>query len=245
MTRPRRLAALLLTLATPATAIEYKVDRSHSTVGFTVPIMGGLSEVTGKFSDFQVTLTGSEADPAGGHVLAIIRTGSIDTGIAKRDEDLRSDGFFDATRFPEIRFESRSIRKTGDGWEAAGPLTMHGVTRDIVLPFRFTGRFASSPEDDRPLIGLEGDDEPRPARFRDPLGARHAGDLRRRRGPRRHHPSGGQLGPIPLEVERSLAHGPLGPLGETMPGNDLGQQDGWSRAGGERKNGEDTSHFPS
>src|ERR1700720_604098 len=106
-----RPALLLLCAAQALVATDYKPDRNHSTVGFSVPIMGGLSKVTGKFTDFQIRLSGDDADLSRGSVSATIQTASIDTGIVDRDKDLRSAGFFDAAKYPEIRFESRSIRK--------------------------------------------------------------------------------------------------------------------------------------
>jgi polyisoprenoid-binding protein YceI len=151
-----RLAAavLVVSVASSLWATDYKLDQNHSTVGFSVPIMGGLSKVTGKFSDFRVTLSGDETDMSKGSVSAVIKTASIDTGIADRDADLRSKGFFDAATNPEISFQSRTIRKAGDHWEAIGPLAMHGVTKEIVLPFWVAGRFQASPDDKQPLIGI-------------------------------------------------------------------------------------------
>ena len=150
-----RPALLLLCAAQALVATDYKPDRNHSTVGFSVPIMGGLSKVTGKFTDFQIRLSGDDADLSRGSVSATIQTASIDTGIADRDKDLHSAGFFDAAKYPEIRFESRSIRKAGDHWEAVGPLVMHGVTREIVLPFWVVGRFQGPPDDEERLIGIK------------------------------------------------------------------------------------------
>ena len=151
-----RLAAavLVVSVASSLWATDYKLDQNHSTVGFSVPIMGGLSKVTGKFADFRVTLSGDETDMSKGSVSAVIKTASIDTGIADRDADLRSKGFFDAATNPEISFQSRTIRKASDRWEAIGPLTMHGVTKEIVLPFWVAGRFQASPDDKQPLIGI-------------------------------------------------------------------------------------------
>jgi polyisoprenoid-binding protein YceI len=151
-----RLAAAVLVISAASSlwAADYKPDKNHSTIGFSVPIMGGLSRVTGKFTDFQVTLSGDETDLSKGSVAALIKTASIDTGIADRDADLKSKGFFDAPTNPEISFQSRRIRKAGDHWEAIGPLTMHGVTKEIVLPFWIAGRFQASPDDKRPLIGI-------------------------------------------------------------------------------------------
>jgi polyisoprenoid-binding protein YceI len=69
--------------------------------------------------------------------VARIEVGSIDTGIQKRDDHLRSADFFNIGKFPEITFQSRSVKRTGDHeGDIAGDLTMHGVKRPIVLHVR-------------------------------------------------------------------------------------------------------------
>lgn len=133
---------LVLTLFLSAYAAgtrEYKIDNNHSTVGFSVPILGGLSQVTGKFSSFDINLQADEKDIAKSTVRAVIKTASIDTGIDARDNHLRNADFFDAEKFPEIVFQSTSVKKRGKGFVATGDLTMHGVTKQIELPFTVTG----------------------------------------------------------------------------------------------------------
>jgi polyisoprenoid-binding protein YceI len=118
---------------------EYKIDNNHSTVGFSVPILGGLSQVTGKFSNFDINLQADEKDITRSTVRAVIKTASIDTGIDARDNHLRTGDFFDAEKFPEIIFQSTSVKKRGKGFVAIGDLTMHGVTKPVELPFTITG----------------------------------------------------------------------------------------------------------
>ena len=124
---------------TPATLRVTRFDTNHSTVLFRIPILAGLSEVAGKFTDFSAQVLYDSASPARSTVVATIKTASIDTGIAARDQDLRSAHFFDADKFPEIRFESTRIEKTAGGWRALGNLTMHGVTKPVTLNLRMTG----------------------------------------------------------------------------------------------------------
>lgn len=118
---------------------EYKIDTNHSTVGFSVPIMGGLSKVRGKFSDFDIVLQNDEKDITKSSVKVVIKVASIDTGIGARDTHLKTADFFDAAKFPEITFESTMIKKAGKGFVAIGNLTMRGVTKQIALPFSVTG----------------------------------------------------------------------------------------------------------
>jgi polyisoprenoid-binding protein YceI len=68
-----------------------------------------------------------------------IKTGSIDTKNAKRDEHLRSPDFFDAAKYPDITFKSKRIEKSGEDYVAVGDLAMRGVVKEIKLPFTFAG----------------------------------------------------------------------------------------------------------
>lgn len=72
-------------------------------------------------------------------VQATIKSASINTGIAGRDEHLRSADFFECAKYPEITFVSSEIRKSNDGFIARGDFTMHGVTKRVELPFAVTG----------------------------------------------------------------------------------------------------------
>ena len=146
--------ALICSLASGLSAApEYKVDRNHSNVGFAAPILGGLSKVHGKFTDFAVELKFDERDLAASSIRAVIKPASIDTGIPDRDEHLRGPDFFDVARFPEAVFSSSRIERTADGFVAHGKLTLRDVTKEIALPFRLTGRFASN-DDKGPLETL-------------------------------------------------------------------------------------------
>ena len=139
---PRRLlaAGLVLVVAVAAPALEYRIAQNHSTVGFAVPILGGLSKVRGKFTDFAITLKFDEADLAGSSIGATIKTASIDTGIADRDKHLRSADFFDAEKIPALVFQSTRIEGKNGHYVMHGTFTMHGVSKEVALPFAVTGR---------------------------------------------------------------------------------------------------------
>jgi polyisoprenoid-binding protein YceI len=68
-----------------------------------------------------------------------IKTASINTDNTSRDNDLRSAGFFDAEKFPEITFQSKSVEKKGNDYVAHGTLTIKGVSKDVDLPFELKG----------------------------------------------------------------------------------------------------------
>ena len=138
------ICGLLFTIAVVAqvsTSRPYAIDNSHSTVGFSVPILGGLSQVKGKFTDFAITLNNDEKDITKSSVSVVIKATSVDTGIEGRDRHLRTADFFDVEKFPEITFKSEQIEKKGKQFIAHGPLTMHGVTKEIELPFTVNGTF--------------------------------------------------------------------------------------------------------
>lgn len=128
------MALLLLAAATARTTLAadtYQVDPAHSTIGFSIAHLV-INEVKGRFGEFTGTLT-----VAGNRITAIrgtIQVKSIDTGIAKRDEHLRSPDFFDAEKFPTIAFESKRIEQRGAKQIVTGTFTMHGINKEIVLP---------------------------------------------------------------------------------------------------------------
>jgi len=126
-------------VAQVSTSRPYPIDNNHSTVGFSVPILGGLSQVKGKFTDFAITINNDEKDITKSSVSVVIKAASVDTGIERRDAHLRNADFFDVEKFPEITFKSERIERKGKQFIAHGPLTMHGVTKQIALPFTVTG----------------------------------------------------------------------------------------------------------
>jgi polyisoprenoid-binding protein YceI len=114
-----------------------KIDRNHSTIGFSVPILGGLSEVEGKFTEFAISILYDTLDVTHSSVTAAIAARSINTGISERDDHLRSGDFFDVERFPEIRFTSDQIEGSDTQVVVRGELSLHGVKRPISLPMTF------------------------------------------------------------------------------------------------------------
>ena len=114
------------------------VEPNHSTVGFVVPIAGGVTRVTGKFTDFSLDLDYVNQDMTQSSVVFTIQATSINTGINQRDEHLRSADFFEVEKYPEIVFKSTAIRKTGETYEMDGTFTMHGITKNVTIPFELT-----------------------------------------------------------------------------------------------------------
>lgn len=138
--RGRILAGFLgLLLAVPAGAGEaFQIDRAHSHVNFEIRHL--ISTVTGSFKDFGGTIDLDRADLTKSSVDFAIQTASIDTGQEGRDKHLQSPDFFDAEKYPQITFKSKKIiQKSAEYYDVIGDFTMHGVTKEIILPVKFLG----------------------------------------------------------------------------------------------------------
>lgn len=129
----------LAVVSSSAAANEaFKIDPAHSTIAFKVRHLLGTAK--GKFTKFNGTIDVDREHPEKSSVTVSIQTASIDTAIAKRDEHLRGDDFFNVQKFPEITFKSRRVKQTGpNAGEIAGDLTMHGATREITLRVELLG----------------------------------------------------------------------------------------------------------
>jgi polyisoprenoid-binding protein YceI len=110
----------------------WNIDPSHSTAEFSVRHMM-ITNVKGRFGKLAGTVEYDPAHPELTKLEATIDATSIDTRDEKRDAHLRSADFFDVEKFPTLTFTSTEVKKTGDGFTALGNLTMHGVTKPIVL----------------------------------------------------------------------------------------------------------------
>jgi polyisoprenoid-binding protein YceI len=149
--------ALVLTVSAAAepspasTAFVLDVEPNHSTVGFAVPIVAGMTRVTGKFNRFAVRIVYDPNDLGRCRVDATIDAASVQTGIDARDADLRGDEFLAVGRHPTLRFTSRRVERRADGYVAIGALAIRGVTRPLELPFRVT---AVSWDEGRPRLGI-------------------------------------------------------------------------------------------
>ena len=131
------VAATLACVAPAGAAIDlsrdkYDLDTAHSAITFSVDFMG-LSKVEGRFARYQGTVLYDEADVTKSSVTMLIRAASIWTGSDFRDNHLRTAEFFDVEKFPLITFQSQRVVKQGDGFVLIGPLTMHGVTREVAI----------------------------------------------------------------------------------------------------------------
>jgi len=127
--------AVLLSMLAPLSMASQKfaVDSGHSKIGFRVTL-AKVADVEGRFTDYNATITYNEADLTKSSVTATIKTASISTADADRDKDLKSASFFDAAKYPTIRFQSKSIDKKGNDYVMTGTLTIRDVARDVTIP---------------------------------------------------------------------------------------------------------------
>ena len=119
-------------------ADTYVIDRNHTNVGFIAKHLV-ISKVHGRFTDFSGTIQWDDQDLSKSSLQGTIKVASINTGAENRDEDLRSDSFFDAAKYPEITFASSKIEKQEDGYLIHGTLTMHGVSKEVSFPAKLNG----------------------------------------------------------------------------------------------------------
>ena len=131
------LALLLPALAAAEVAV-YKVDPDHSGVSFTIRHF--VTNVPGRFKDFDGAVKYDKQNPAASTVSFTIQAASIDTDNADRDNHLRGEDFFDVQKFPTITFSSTSVKAVdADTLEVTGDLTMHGVTKKVTVPVEVLG----------------------------------------------------------------------------------------------------------
>jgi polyisoprenoid-binding protein YceI len=133
---------------------EYAIDAGHSIVEFSIGF--AFSRVKGRFTQVHGTILYDPADPGNSSVSVIIEANSLDTGWPHRDEHLRTSDFFEVERFPNIIFQSEQVRSSGAAWLAEGPLTMHGVSKRIAIPFRFARAPVRSPESRSMILNATG-----------------------------------------------------------------------------------------
>jgi polyisoprenoid-binding protein YceI len=122
----------LVMMAGGALATSYTVDRAHSSVEFKVRHMA-ISKVRGSFSDFDATFTYVTGEPQSWQARATIQAASIDTGVERRDDHLRSAEFLEVDKYPTIEFTTSQVVPVDGGYLMKGELTMHGVTRPVEL----------------------------------------------------------------------------------------------------------------
>ncbi len=126
------VAALLLTLSAAAQD-AWQVDPAHTAAQFSVRHLA-VSTVRGGFTKTSGSVVYDPANPDKSSIQVSIDAASVDTRVEKRDNDLRSPNFLDAQKYPTITFQSKKVEAAGEGkLKVTGDLTIHGVTKEVVL----------------------------------------------------------------------------------------------------------------
>ncbi|WP_164914073.1 YceI family protein [Aquimarina sediminis] len=124
---------------TNAQKSNWQIDPAHSTIGFSIPYFK-VGEIKGIFSDYSGSFVENEGEITAINI--VIKTVSIHTNQQKRDEHLRTNDFFGAEHYPEIKFVSSSFTKISDKeYELKGNLTMSGITKEIILKATYKGSY--------------------------------------------------------------------------------------------------------
>lgn len=131
------LAAFLLVAGFATAQTTWKIDKSHSKVGFSVVHMV-VSEVEGKFNDFDASVISKSDDFNGAEVEFSAKVASIDTDNEKRDGHLKSADFFDAEKSADIKFKGTLV-KQGGKYVLKGQFTMKDVTKDVKFDVTYGG----------------------------------------------------------------------------------------------------------
>ena len=128
------LAGLAAVLAVPsfAATTTWNLDPFHSNAQFVARHLG-ISNVQGEFTKISGTVQLDDQNIANSSVDVTIDATSIDTRVAMRDNDLKSEHFLDVAMYPTITFKSTKVEKSGDGYKVTGNLTIRGVTKEAVL----------------------------------------------------------------------------------------------------------------
>ncbi len=129
------ITTIIFALALPllASASTWNIDSDHSNVGFKVKHLM-ISNVKGSFDKHTGTVELNDKDITKSKVEVSIETASINTNVQKRDEHLKSIDFLDVAKYPTMTFVSKKVVKAGkDKLKVTGALTLHGVTKDVVL----------------------------------------------------------------------------------------------------------------
>jgi polyisoprenoid-binding protein YceI len=123
----------LLAISATAEVQTWQIDPNHTAAQFSVRHMG-ISTVRGAFTKVSGSAQYDPSAPEKTLVEATIDAGSVDTRVSMRDDDLRSDHYFEVAKYPTIIFKSKSVQAAGSGkLKITGDLTIHGTTKEVVL----------------------------------------------------------------------------------------------------------------
>src|SRR5690349_20266158 len=112
--------------------MPWRYGPSHSQAVWECKYLGVMT-IKGLFTNVECRLDLEGDDPSRWQVAASIDAASIDSGLPRRDDVLRSADYLDAEQFPTLEFQGTRVERQGDRYRVAGDLTIHGVTRPLTL----------------------------------------------------------------------------------------------------------------
>src|SRR5690606_31767879 len=137
MKKTKFLLIALLVSGTAFAQTTWTIDKANSKIGFNVIHMA-ISEVEGEFTDFDAKVTSTSDDFHNADVEFTAKVASIDTENERRDNHLKSDDFFNAEKFPEIKFKGKLV-KEGNGYKLKGDFTLRDVTKPVNFDVTYGG----------------------------------------------------------------------------------------------------------
>ncbi len=132
--------ALGLVVAAQVSAqAKWNIDPSHSSIFFNVSHLV-ISEVTGQFKKFDASVTADKADFTDAKINFTADVNSINTDNEQRDAHLKADDFFNAEKYPQLKFVGSSLKKvSGNKYKLAGELTIRDVTKKVTFDVVYGG----------------------------------------------------------------------------------------------------------
>jgi polyisoprenoid-binding protein YceI len=148
------LPVIVLLTAFTTAVLPWKNDAPHSQLAFTVTHLG-ISDVSGTFNDFDVTIHSDKPDFSDAKFELTARTASIDTRVEARDNHLKSADFFNVEKFPTLTFKSTSLEKAGTNkYKLKGDLTLGGITKPVIMDLLYKGK-VENPMSKKPTAGFQ------------------------------------------------------------------------------------------
>jgi len=139
----KNIYKLIVVLALLSTTLfaqtKWKFDKSHSKIGFTITHML-ITDVDGNFKEYSGSIVSSNEDFQDAKIEFETQIGSIFTDNNSRDKHLKSDDFFNAEKFPTLKFVSKSFTKIeGKNYKLVGDLTIKGITDEVIFDVKYNG----------------------------------------------------------------------------------------------------------
>ena len=145
--------AALAAAAAAAAPQTYQLEKTHVDLLFSIN-HAGFTAKHGSFRELDATLVFDADKPEASHVVVTVKTDSLDTGFVPRDNDVKGPMFLDTAKYPEMRFASTKVTRTGaETFRIDGDLTLHGVTKPLTLEATLN-KAAPNPFDKRPTVGF-------------------------------------------------------------------------------------------